>query len=165
MINRPSGSGDMAAVATKVGTRKTSKGPAGDSWKEVPALIEWLKQEPQESGRGATLVPRLFRKVVGDGDQAIVLSQIYYWFCLGRNNKVRVGVYVDGRPWLAKQHKELADELGMHERTVRNCVEQLVKNGLVFKCFKFFDGKKTTHLHPNVDNLIEMMEEALKQWP
>jgi hypothetical protein len=54
---------------------------------EMVESVERAMEQVKEDG--AILVPRVFREITDNGDQAIVLAQVFYWFRRGKTGKPR----------------------------------------------------------------------------
>ena len=124
--------------------------PLSSSWseederkhlKKLQRLCETLKAE------GQVLCLSEIRRVVQNGDQAICLSQMLYWFCLGDDRKTRARLKKKGRAevWMAKTVKEFAKEVGMRPRQARAALDWLTKKKFIEKSPSGFCGRKTTY--------------------
>ncbi len=79
-------------------------------------LLRWPRSERNKG----VLVPLAVRLMTGDGDRALVLAQVLYWFRRPEGQRrPRVRLNFDGAYWLAKTHDELADETGVPIYTVK----------------------------------------------
>ena len=74
----------------------------------------------------------------GNAYDALLLSQIVYWD--GRKGKLG---------WIAKNHGEWFDEIGINERTVRRCLNRLKDLCLIEYEIGGFGGSKKPHLRIN----------------
>lgn len=125
----------------------------------VPKVMAWLRD--REGGGAGVFLPRLIRMITKQSDQALVLSQILYWHDNGSDGKTRARVRIDGETWLAKQHSEMADETGVPERQIRECLKWLKKAGYIKVRFKFFSGVKTCHMRPELTRILEVIKAIL----
>ena len=109
---------------------------------------EVLKVIDQPEIGASTIAYRiLLRGIVKSGDQAIVLSEILYWYAPGKDRQRRLrGARKQGKLWLAKSYKELGQETGLDERQVRQAVDALVEKGFVERGRYKFAGKTVCHL-------------------
>lgn len=122
---------------------------------EVPKLRAWLKEE------NGVYVPRLLRQITSNGDQAIILAQILYWFDKGKNGKTRATAMWDGERFVAKSHKEFAIEVGMTARHVKACLAALRKDRLIRTDYHLWDGHKTSFIQPVVGRIEQELEKVV----
>lgn len=81
------------------------------------------------------------RQATGHGDAALLLYRIRYWW-------PKASVIQNGKKWIAKTHKQWADELGIAPRTFRTAYERLLERGLVEAITTKFKGNSMLHLRP-----------------
>ena len=107
----------------------------------TPSLRKWAKQE------GIVLVPTAFRQITDNGDQALLLAQLTFWFDTN-GGKRRANFKLHGRIWEPKTHAQWAKETGMPEHRIRRVIDGLVKLGFVEREHAKYRGAKTTILRP-----------------
>ena len=94
------------------------------------------------------------RKICSSGDEALILNQLVcYWFARDDENCIRARIIKARHRWVAKSHKEWADELGMTPKQARRCVEALRKKGLIEVRTWRFSGANTTHVRPLISKI------------
>lgn len=111
---------------------------------DVDQVLKVIDQP--EIGASTVAVRILLRPIVNSGDQAIVLSQLLYWYAPGQDRRRRLRVYKHGKMWIAKSYKELGQETGLDERQVRQAVDALVNKKFVERGRYKFGGKTMCHL-------------------
>lgn len=84
---------------------------------------------------------RGLRQATGHGDAALLLYRIRYWW-------PKASVIQDGKKWIAKTHKQWADELGISPRTYRTAQDRLLERGLIETITAEFNGHSMLHLRP-----------------
>jgi hypothetical protein len=84
---------------------------------------------------------QLLREATGHGDAALFLYRIRYWW-------PKASIWLDGKKWIAKTHKQWADELGMKVRSFRTAYQRSVKLGLVEAHTAKFNGVPMLHIRP-----------------
>ena len=89
------------------------------------------------------------RRICSSGDEALILNQLVcYWFARDDENCTRARILKAHHRWVAKSHKEWANELGMTPKQARRCIAALVNKGLVEVRTWRFNGHNTTHVRP-----------------
>ena len=97
--------------------------------------------------------PKL-RRLCDSGDEALILNQLLcYWFTRDQQNRVRARVMKARHRWVAKSHRQWAEELDMTRKQVRRSLEALAKKGFVEVRTWRFNGANTTHIRPLVGPL------------
>ena len=137
---------------------RKGEGGSGDTApaEQEPIRIDWLMKMLRKTDR-RTLVFRKVREIVDNGDQAMVLGQIMYWFDHGPNGKPRAGTLKKGKRWLYKSHAEFSVELGIPQRRIRTCIGNLKDKGLIeVACFRA-NGQRTSHFRLNVTAVYDAM--------
>jgi hypothetical protein len=124
---------------------------------DIPDLMRALK-----SSRRVVLVPKAIRLIVPDGDSALVLSQILYWFDRAPDGVPRARVIKPGGRWLAKTHKALADEIGVKPRRVKAVIEKLRKLGFIRTRVHKFNGNTMTHMQVRLEVILPRLVDAVK---
>ncbi|TBD79691.1 hypothetical protein [Rhizobium ruizarguesonis] len=81
------------------------------------------------------------RRATAHGDAAIFLYRMRYWWPKAR-------VVIAGRKWIAKTHKQWADELGMEERSFRTAYNHVFKLELIEAQIAKFNGVTINHTRP-----------------
>jgi hypothetical protein len=84
---------------------------------------------------------KTLRKATGHGDAAIFLYRVRYWW-------PKATIVLGKRKWIAKTHKQWADELGMEDRTFRTAYDRLVKLDLIEAVKAEFRGASINHIRP-----------------
>jgi len=84
---------------------------------------------------------RGLRQATGHGDAALLLYRIRYWW-------PKASVIQGGKKWIAKTHKQWADELGISPRTYRTAQDRLLERGLIETITAEFKGHSMLHLRP-----------------
>lgn len=125
----------------------------------LPATIHEIMIALKEDSRGVW-VARLVRKITKTGDQALVLSQIMYWFDHDRNNRPRARVMRAGKRWMYKTHAEMARETGMKPRQAGACLKWLCEQGMIEVQYWMADGKRTTHIRPIQAEIFKQLKVA-----
>lgn len=110
-----------------------------------------------EQERGVVVTPEIMRAVGGNAEDAMIVSQIRYWFGLGRNGKPRAKLEFDGHLWVVKTHEEWQAELGFASvQQVARALKRLANNALlIMERHKspFHDNKTVTFIRLNWDAL------------
>ena len=120
----------------------------------VPELMKILKDD-----RGP-LVPRYVREITGNGDQAIVLAQILYWFDLSKKKKVRTTRRRNDRVWAYNTHRDLGKEVGMQAQQVGRVLQALKKKGFIETGVFKVNGHPTTHYRPILQAILKAIVQA-----
>ena len=95
----------------------------------------------------AISVPAELRAITGNGDCAILLSQLLYWSRNGQNGKPRnSNNKKNGHCWRAASHDQWSEELCIPPRKIRTCIQSLKKMGYVDTCRTLYDGKPVTNI-------------------
>lgn len=97
--------------------------------------------EQEDSNRTGTFVKRHHLLMCnGNGNDALLLSQIYNWNT--RNDAAKT-------MWIAINHGDWFDKIGMNPRTVRSCLNRLKKQNLIEYKMGWFSRVKTPHMRIN----------------
>ena len=115
--------------------------------KEIRELIQLLAKLGERRG---TFVPRFVRRIVKNGDEAILLSQILYWFDIGKGKRPRAQAQWKGERFLAKTQKELGKEIGIMPRRVRDCLKSLQEQGFLRIEHHRFAGIRKSFIRPEL---------------
>lgn len=123
-----------------------------------PFLQGWLAG--QNGARTGILVDRKIIELAnGNGNDAILLSQIIYWFSPTQSGQSRLRVNRHNKMWIAKSYEDWQDEIGINHHTVRKSIGRLKKQGLIeTKTMKFMGTPKT-----HVRLCHEILEQELKK--
>ncbi len=97
---------------------------------------------------GFVLVYAVFRQICDNGDQALLLAQLTYWFDRNRDGRQRANFKRHGRIWEPKTHAGWAKETGIPEQRIRRVIDGLVKLGFVERSHAKYRGGRTTILRP-----------------
>lgn len=76
---------------------------------------------------------------------AIVYSHLKQWFIPNRNGKSKLRIKLHGRYVLAKSIRELAEEIGLSFKKVRNALDFLKKAKVLYSEIHQFKGHPVTH--------------------
>jgi biotin operon repressor len=112
---------------------------------------------------GFVLVPRLVRGITKNGDQAIVLSQILYWFDSDKSGRPRAQIWRRGRRWFFKSHAEFAQETGIKPRQVRACLQALQRKGFIEIGYFLANGQRTSHISLNQNAVLTALSQAYQE--
>ncbi|WP_067108647.1 hypothetical protein [Sphingopyxis granuli] len=96
---------------------------------------------------------RGLRKATGHGDAALLLYRIRYWW-------PKATVVQCGKKWIAKTHKQWADELGISPRTYRTAQDRLLERGLIETITAEFKGHSMLHLRPTPEAVALFQHEV-----
>ncbi len=124
--------------------------------------FDWDEFWPQlvdgKNGSGGTFVPKEFVRITGHSDDAILLSQVVYWFRKGRNGsqRARLGKVGDHR-WVAKTAKGWEAELGIPVRKIRRSINRLRARGYIITKGGGFDGKKALYYRLDDDVIVKAL--------
>lgn len=110
---------------------------------------------------GGVWVSCVTRPITDNGDQAIVLSQILYWFDDGKQRGPRARVFKNGRRWFYKTHEEFAKETGLTPRRVKDCLRALKDKGYIEIEYFLADGRRTSHIGINVQTVYKALCEVV----
>lgn len=89
---------------------------------------------------------QLLRLATGHGDAALILYRIRYWW-------PKASVVLYGKVWIAKTHKQWAEELGLAPRSFRTAYERLLALGLIETITAEFNGVSMTHVRPTCETI------------
>jgi len=109
-------------------------------------LAGWLKSQNTNYFQTIAVPVPFVRAFSGNGNDAIMLSQILYWHLPGSSGQPRLKVKRDGDYWLAKTYSDWEKELGMGEVTARKSIGRLKSRGLIETKVMKFNGVPTIHL-------------------
>lgn len=118
--------------------------------------FDWdtLFDEAADSSAGGACVPvlRVIREITESGDDAIILSQLIYWFRRGSDGRRRVRVFHAGEYWVCKTAKEWEEDTGIPKRRVSRSLERLRRQGFIKTEQAGFAGRKSLRhrLHPDL---------------
>ena len=107
-----------------------------------------------------TWVPRLIRAITKSGDDALVLSQILYWFDRGKDGRPRARKFVGGERYVYKTHAALGSELGIPAGRVKDSLKRLRQAGFIDTKYKLAEGGRTSHIRPLIPNIAKAMTKA-----
>lgn len=122
-------------------------------------LKGWISANDSATQVIAVQVP-FIRMLGGNGNDAILLSQILYWNMPSKEGQTKLRVRRDGEVWLAKAHKDWEGETGINEHTARKSIERLKKRGLIETRVMKFAGNPTVHIKIAWEKLEAMLKEA-----
>ena len=106
------------------------------------------------SGQSSVLtIPKLYVEIAGSHSLALVLNQCVFW-----SNKSSLS---DG--WFHKKYSDWFDEIHIKERTLRRRFEKLSEKGWVKTKTKMVNGLNTMHFQPDMDKIIESIENLLNK--
>jgi len=119
----------------------------------MSAQSDYFELIKQISGqKNVITVPRLFVKITGELNQAVLLSQCIYWS--DRTNRT------DG--FFYKTADEFSDELGISPRQVRYAAERLEEAGFITMEIHRANGSPTTHYRVNLDTVTTSILQICK---
>lgn len=99
------------------------------------------------------------RQATGHGDAALLLYRIRYWW-------PKATVIQGGKKWIAKTHKQWADELGISRRTFRTAQQRLLERDLIETITAEFNDHSMLHLRPTSETVaLFQHENDGKAWP
>jgi len=114
---------------------------------EFPERVDWdqfvVQLGSAEEGGAGTWVPRWFREITQDGDDATLLAQLVYWFRRSKSGKPRAQVFRFGQFWVAKTAKQWESDLRIPARKVRRILHRLRVRGYIVTRESGFAGQKT----------------------
>lgn len=122
----------------------------------VPRLMLELRKE----NYGGVWVPRLARRITDNGDQAICLSQLLYWFDKSKKGTRRARCFKNGRYWVYKTHEEFGEETGLSAARVKVCLKALKDKNFITIDHFLANGLRTTHMSINVQEVFLAMNKA-----
>lgn len=131
-------------------------------WKDIAklkeegaALLGVLKDSAAEGGGPRVFAP--IRRITKNGDRAILLSQILFWFGVGdRDGKIRARIKKKGKLWVAKFAKDWEQELGIPKQQVYRHFERLAEeDGFIETITAKFSGQNCLHVRPNFAAIME----------
>lgn len=105
--------------------------------------------------RGTFVATDIVRLCGGNGNDAILFSQILYWNAPSARGQCKLTVFKHGKHWLAKRYEDWEEETGINAYTARNAIKRLVSQGLIETKVMKWAGNPTTH--------IALCHEALEQ--
>ncbi len=110
-------------------------------------------------------IPRLIRAITKSGDDALVLSQILYWFDHGKDGRPRARKFVEGERYVYKTHVELGGELGIPPGRIKDSLKRLRQAGFIETKYKLAKGGRTSHVRPLIPSIAAAMTKALIDLP
>lgn len=104
--------------------------------------------------------PSVIRLVKGNVTDAIILTQLFYWFGLN-NDKVKdkTTIIIDEEKYVAKSYNDWEKETGIPKSTVRNCVRRLKDKKLIYTDILYFSGTKKMHFQVCWENISRWIED------
>lgn len=110
----------------------------------TPFLSGWLNGFG--SHRVGTFVGADIVKITGgNGNAAILLSQILYWNAPSQKGQCKIATQKHGKYWLAKRYEDWEPETGINEYTARNGIKRLKSQGLIETKVMKWAGNPTVH--------------------
>lgn len=110
-----------------------------------------------------TFVPKAIRAITKSGDDAMVLSQILYWFDYGKDGRPRARKMIGVDRYMYKTHAALGSELGIPAGRVKASLKRLRKAGFIEIQYKLADGGRTSHIRPLIPNITAATTKALSK--
>jgi hypothetical protein len=117
----------------------------------------WLASE--DAQRDIIAVKKMYVDI-NDGNlhDGMLFSQIMFWHGNSKETgKPRMSVKKSGHLWLAKQYKEWWDECRIKKGTAKQCIDRMVKRGLLIREQHRFGGMRTVHLRVNPERFYELV--------
>ena len=127
---------------------------------EMVESVERVMAQVKEDG--AILVPRIFRQITDNGDQAIVLAQVFYWFRRGKSGKPRARNIKWGELRFYKTHAEFGAEVGMTKWRARDCLSALKAKGYITIEHHFADGARTSFYGLDLPAVVKAIKQAME---
>jgi hypothetical protein len=118
--------------------------PPTDEW-IGSAVAKQVYGTKQRRPRG-TFVPHWVLYALDNCADALVASQILYWFANDKRGKPRAQIRKGGYRWIAKSHAELGDETGLKPSRIKASLNRLEKTGLIERRYYRFNSVPTTHI-------------------
>lgn len=128
----------------------------------TPQFLRVIQHE--ERRRDCITIDRVHIKMAGGWSAAAMLSQIVYWFGIGRDGQPRASIVRGGRLWIAKKHSDWQDEIGLDEREARYAIEALKKKGLIHTEVFHYNSVPMVHISIEQDAYMAA-EDAATQLP
>ena len=122
----------------------------------------WINANDSGNQIIAVRVP-FIRMLGGNGNDAILLSQILYWNMPSKEGQTKLRVRRDGELWLAKAHKDWEAETGINEHTARRSIERLKKEKLIATKVMRFGGNPTVHIRVVWEELEKRLKEDSRE--
>ena len=110
-----------------------------------PFLQGWLAGNGAHR-RGTFVAAEIVKITGGNGNAAIILSQILYWNAPTAKRECKIATYRHGKYWLAKRYEDWEEETGINEYTARNGVKRLKSQGLIETKVMKWAGNPTVHI-------------------
>lgn len=106
--------------------------------------------------------PSIIKLTNGNINDAVILSQIFYWFGLNNDqNKDKATINLDNSDdkYIAKSYKDWSEECGIPKSTVRNSIERLKNKGFITVKILYFNKYKKMHFKVNWEKISNWIEE------
>lgn len=140
-------------------------------YEETIDVISRAIKEEYKNFNFSIMLPEFVKMCKGNGNDAIILSRIFYWFRPNSSggNKFH-SIMPDGREAFAKSASQMALETGLDESTVKRSYQRLKELGFI-KTFGKLDfgknirwkGHQTTHMLIQGEEFAEAFWEAHRQ--
>lgn len=114
-------------------------------------VVELLRDE------GGVMVHNEIRRIVKNGDQAIILSQIIYWMSPGASGSIRAKARFNEKRFVALTHEALGSQVGMSARRVKTCLGELKKVGLVEIEHHRWNGVRCSYIRPVAETIYDLL--------
>jgi hypothetical protein len=121
-----------------------------DRTTNLDMVLSLIRELPDQ--QNILIVPRIFVRMTGSINAALLLSQILYW-----SDKSSNGLY-RRKLVFAKTTLEFADELGLGQKAFENARATLEALGLIRTTIGGFRGKKTVHWHPEMETITKQIQ-------
>lgn len=101
--------------------------------------------------------PSVIRLTNGNVTEAVILSQLFYWF--GLNDSDKTTVIIDEEKYLAKSYNDWSNECGVPKSTVRNALKRLRDKEFIYADILYFSAVKKMHFKINWENISKWIED------
>lgn len=134
--------------------------PESSQQNRVRITVAKLMEELRKEGHGGVWLPPLARRITDNGDQAICLSQVLYWFDKDKTGRRRARCFKNGRYWVYKTHAQLGKETGISPARVKVCLKALEDKGFIIRAYCLANGLRTTHISVEAEHVFQAMTKA-----
>lgn len=105
---------------------------------------------------------KIYIDLTGDLISGLLLSQIIYWHLPSKQGKSKLRVHKQEKYWLAKQRTDWWDEIRITAKQYDRAIKRIEELNLVETWNTMFNGKRTPHIHLNIEKLIELLNQQLQ---
>jgi hypothetical protein len=115
-------------------------------------VLSLIRELPDQ--QNILIIPRIFIRMTGSINAALLLSQILYWSDKSTNQRLRANLM------FAKTVQEFADELGLGEKALNHARERLECLGLIRTKIGGFAGKRVIFWRPEQQAITLAIQSA-----